>query len=216
MQGPLLFVPTGEVDCGWFFFGAKRKENYDDWWRCEIHFDPILDEAFGLTHTKQQIKPQQYLLHALCPDIEATARVLNARARNAHTAFRLSSTPKRSESIAIERAQFLEPISNSTTKSHPKVNYQMREATLSDGQFFAFDVGRGKFILTVDPEHAFYRELYTHLQDDRVKSSAVKTLIELMLFSASRAEATMSSDDKEVLARFRNKWSTTLETLLVG
>ena len=25
-----------EVDYGWFFLGEKRRENYDDWWRCEI------------------------------------------------------------------------------------------------------------------------------------------------------------------------------------
>jgi hypothetical protein len=29
-----------EVDFGWFFMGAKRRENYDDWWRCEIRFSP--------------------------------------------------------------------------------------------------------------------------------------------------------------------------------
>ena len=27
-----------EIDCGWFFMGQKRKENYDDWWRCEVRF----------------------------------------------------------------------------------------------------------------------------------------------------------------------------------
>ncbi len=47
-----------EIDFGWFFMGTKRRENYDDWWRCEIRFDPILDEAFGITHTKQQIRPK--------------------------------------------------------------------------------------------------------------------------------------------------------------
>jgi len=25
-----------EVDYGWLFMGSKRKENYDDWWRCEV------------------------------------------------------------------------------------------------------------------------------------------------------------------------------------
>lgn len=47
-----------EVDYGWFFLGGKARENYDDWWRCEIQFDPVLDEAFGITHTKQQIRPK--------------------------------------------------------------------------------------------------------------------------------------------------------------
>ena len=50
-----------EVDYGWFFMGSKHRENYDDWWRCEIQFDPVLDEAFGITHTKQQARPQAHL-----------------------------------------------------------------------------------------------------------------------------------------------------------
>ena len=54
-----------EVDYGWFFLSGKRRENYDDWWRCEIQFDPVLDEAFGITHTKQQIRPSAHVVEAL-------------------------------------------------------------------------------------------------------------------------------------------------------
>ena len=50
-----------EIDYGWFFLDGKRRENYDDWWRAEIRFDAVLDEAFGITHTKQQIRPLDYL-----------------------------------------------------------------------------------------------------------------------------------------------------------
>ncbi|MGI8447952.1 MAG: hypothetical protein ACR2MP_12395 [Streptosporangiaceae bacterium] len=32
-----------EIDQGWFFMGTKRRENHDDWWRCEVRFDPVLD-----------------------------------------------------------------------------------------------------------------------------------------------------------------------------
>ncbi len=46
-----------EIDRGWFFMGAKRRENYDDWWRCEVRFDPALDELFGITHSKQTVVP---------------------------------------------------------------------------------------------------------------------------------------------------------------
>ena len=38
-----------EIANGWHLMGGKRKENYDDWWRCEIEFDPALDEHFGIT-----------------------------------------------------------------------------------------------------------------------------------------------------------------------
>ena len=92
-----------EVDYGWFFMGSKHRENYDDWWRCEIQFDPILDEAFGITHTKQQIRPQAHLFEALTPDLEATARALNGRARKAHLAVKASERFSEAERIANER-----------------------------------------------------------------------------------------------------------------
>jgi hypothetical protein len=79
-----------EVDYGWFFMGSKHRENYDDWWRCEIQFDPILDEAFGISHTKQQVRPQPHLIEALTPDLEVTARALNGRVRKAHLAVKAS------------------------------------------------------------------------------------------------------------------------------
>jgi len=70
-----------EIDYGWFFMGSKRKENYDDWWRCEIRFEPDLDEAFGVTHTKQGIRPTEGLETLLAPDLERIARELNGRVR---------------------------------------------------------------------------------------------------------------------------------------
>ena len=56
-----------EIDFGWFFMGGKRKENYDDWWRCEIEFPSELDELFGVTHTKQGITPSEYISELLTP-----------------------------------------------------------------------------------------------------------------------------------------------------
>ena len=61
--------------------GTKRKENYDDWWRCEIAFPPDLDELFGVTHTKQKVNPTEALNGILVPDLERIARELNALVR---------------------------------------------------------------------------------------------------------------------------------------
>ncbi len=203
-----------EVDYGWFFLGNKRKENYDEWWRCEVHFEPILDEAFGLTHTKQQIRPQQYVLEALCPDIEAAARALNARARKAHAQLNRVRGAKRSESIASDRSEFLEPV-QSVHSARLKTPYKIRVAPLDDGAFYAFRSQRGRFVLTLDPDHAFYRELYAPLSKS-ASTRDLQTLIELVLFGAARAEATMATSDKERLSVFRGKWGNTLETLLGG
>jgi len=75
-----------EVAYGWYFLGRKRKENYDDWWRCEVSFDPALDEYFGLTHSKQAIFPTPEIQAILTPDLEAIGHKLNARIRAAFTA----------------------------------------------------------------------------------------------------------------------------------
>jgi hypothetical protein len=63
-----------EVARGWFFMGQKRKENYDDWWRCEVRFEPELDELFGVTHSKQDIRPTSELGAILAPSLEAITR----------------------------------------------------------------------------------------------------------------------------------------------
>ena len=89
-----------EVDRGWFFMGSKRRENYDDWWRCEIRFDPRLDEHFGITNAKQAIRPSSELRAVLEPDLEAVGRALNRRARRCFELLKVG----RSGSAAVSQA----------------------------------------------------------------------------------------------------------------
>jgi hypothetical protein len=99
-----------EIDYGWFFLDGKRRENYDDWWRCEIRFDPALDEAFGITHTKQQIHPKDYLTEVLAPDLENVAKALNGRVR-----LRSADQTAEVERLASERDQLLAPLPTGRT-----------------------------------------------------------------------------------------------------
>src|SRR6202042_181067 len=85
-----------EIDYGWYFMGSKRKENYDDWWRCEISFSPDLDELFGVTHTKQRIYPAEMLESILTPDLERIARELNSLVRRRYLAVREESVELKS------------------------------------------------------------------------------------------------------------------------
>lgn len=98
-----------EVDYGWFFMGGKRRENYDDWWRCEIHYEPALDELFGLTHTKQRIRPTLALAQIISPEIEAIARTLNARVRNAFAQVKTASRVSPSERRAMQADVLIDP-----------------------------------------------------------------------------------------------------------
>lgn len=228
-----------EIDYGWFFMGAKRRENYDDWWRCEVRFDPILDEAFGITHTKQQIRPQDYLQEILAPDLETTAKALNGRVRNAHVQLRNADRTVAVERLASERDEQLKPLPRSASvdqsalldaisKKHPAIRdtlasgdseglqYRIVQHELKDASFFSFGLKEGLLVLALNPEHPFYRRVYKPLMDDESEQArATRSKIELMLLAAARAEATASRDSqREALAQFRRTWSENLATFL--
>src|SRR5207237_3592064 len=103
-----------EIDRGWFFMGQKRRENYDDWWRCEVRFDPDLDEMFGVTHTKQEIRQTEKLVAILTPDMENIARELNARARKAFLSVKADKPARPSEKRAERFDNLIEPPADAT------------------------------------------------------------------------------------------------------
>lgn len=222
-----------EVDYGWFFMGSKHRENYDDWWRCEIQFDPILDEAFGITHTKQQARPQSHLLDALTPDLEATARALNSRARKAHMAVKASDRFSEAERIANERDHLLRPLPRNSDpvakalmreleENHPtlrdrvdgKDRYSIIEHAVKDTSFFTLAHDGDRLVLVLNPDHPFYREIYKPLSDGEAPCDPqLRSKLELLLLAAARSEAT-AQGRISVLAKHRLEWSNTLAAFL--
>lgn len=223
-----------EVDYGWFLMGSKHRENYDDWWRCEIQFDPVLDEAFGITHTKQQIHPQAHLIEALTPDLEATARVLNGRARKAYLAVKAGERFSDAERIANERDHLLRPLPKnanpkekalmkSLENSQPLLRrrfnengarYSIIEAPVKDTCFFTYAYDGERLVLVLNPDHPFYREIYKPLADaDNPRDQQLRAKLELLLLAAVRSEVATRKRD-QVLARQRLEWSNNLATFL--
>jgi hypothetical protein len=222
-----------EVDYGWFFMGSKHRENYDDWWRCEIQFDPVLDEAFGITHTKQQIRPQAHLLEALTPDLEATARALNGRARKAHLAAKASQRFSEAERIANERDHLLRPLPHSADpaakalmreleESHPALreksgendHYNIVEHMVKDTSFYTLAHDGDRLVLVLNPEHPFYRDIYKPLSEGEApRDPQLCAKLELLLLAAARSEAT-TRGKVPALAKHRLEWSNTLAAFL--
>jgi hypothetical protein len=222
-----------EVDYGWFFMGSKHRENYDDWWRCEIQFDPILDEAFGITHTKQQARPQAHLIEALTPDLEATARALNGRARKAHTAVKARERFSEAERIANERDHLLRPLprtADPTAKalmreleeSHPTLRervdeadrYSIVEHAVKDTSFFTIAHDGARLVLVLNPDHPFYREIYQPLSEGEApRDPQLRAKLELLLLAAARSEAA-ARGKAPGLAKHRLEWSNTLAAFL--
>ncbi len=229
-----------EVDYGWLFLGGKRRENYDDWWRCEIQFDPVLDEAFGITHTKQQIRPRPHLTEALADDMESTARALNNRARKAHFSVKIAERFSASEDLATKKDALLLPLpakprprdkhilealkkelTRPTTTNQEQdegIQYRIVPKALSDTSFFNYARAGGGLVLVLNPEHPFYKLVYKPLlESEDQRDVSWRTSIDLLLLAAARAAALIEENDAlKVVEKLRADWSDTLATFLNG
>ena len=227
-----------EVDYGWFFLGGKLRENYDDWWRCEIQFDPVLDEAFGITHTKQQIRPRPHLIETLAGDMESTARALNSRARKAHLGVKIAERFSSSEDRATEKDGLLTPLpakarprdklvleslkkelsrpSQTDREQEGGIEYRIVPKVLSDTCFFNYARAEGKLVLVLNPDHPFYKFVYKQLiESEDQRDVAIRMSIDLLLLAAARAEALIDGKDElKVAEQLRANWSDTLATFL--
>lgn len=227
-----------EVDFGWFFMGAKRRENYDDWWRCEVRFDPVLDEAFGITHTKQQIRPKDFLSEALIGFIETTAKALNARARDAFSGIKTNKASDSAEQIALSRDARMSPLPPPPAGSLPgykalvdrnpflkrieqssgenATSYHLLEDELASSVFLE-PLRMGNAIVgVINPRHPFYRQVYGPIVSGKeVDPEQMASGIRLMMLAAARAEATFTDpSDRKVLEAFRTEWSHSMDVLL--
>lgn len=223
-----------EVDYGWFFMGEKSRENYDDWWRCEIQFDPALDDAFGITHTKQQIRPQAHLIEAITPDLEAAARALSARVRRAHQEVKVGDRCLESERRASDREHLLRPLPRAVSpsakslmrdlkKSHPFLGrkrldasrrYKIIEAPIKDKSFFSYARDGEQLVLVLNPYHPFYRDIYKPLAEaESPRDKQLRANVELLLLAAARSEVAAGANCATI-ARQRLEWSHALAAFL--
>lgn len=224
-----------EIDYGWFFSGSKRKENYDDWWRCEIKFAPLLDELFGVTHTKQGIRPTEFITKILSPDIERIAHELNYRVRNAFIAVKKECTELKSEKKAAEVDCRLEPpplkntstvikkngLVSSETKTgrnviHSRLKYKIKQACIEHEDFFKCSLNSGIIELELNEDHPFFTDVYSRLiKSDSAHNDINRTHLELILLAAARATLSIKGK-REVgsINSFRRIWSNNLSAFL--
>ena len=182
-----------EVDYGWHLMGGKRRENYDDWWRCEVRFDPELDEYFGVTHSKQGITPHPTLQDALASDLEQIARTLNVRIRSDFLRLAagrggattddqqeldeiVDARQNEAAKVASARERFLPPMEQRVR------GFRIHHAPLASPRFFAVDVQRSDIVLTLNTEHPLYASV------NRYPDPASREMLDLLLLAAARAE----------------------------
>jgi hypothetical protein len=220
-----------EIDRGWFFMGAKRHENYDDWWRAEISFDPDLDELFGITHSKQGINPVGSLCELLARDLEPIARALNSRVRRSFELLRsaepLAEAERRASSAARRlpplprrggakaNSEILASIPDPLLLSTPGPTHRILVQDLPTTVATEVVLVKGRLALLINAQHPLYRDLLGPLAESG-RSEDVQLAVRLLLtlLAAARAEAGLSTVDRRAASKMRQAWSDITATFL--
>lgn len=226
-----------EIDYGWLFMGGKRKENYDDWWRCEVKFGPVLDELFGVTNTKQGVSPGEIIRGILEPDLERIAHKLNSRVRDRYARVKSRTVHTAGQHRAEERDHLLSPparalhaaddLSAHGLEPNTRLNkarqnavagltYRVEHRKLGDDDFFVPLVSSNELVIILNEEHPFYTRVYAPIaKAGSADLRAAYKYLELLLFSAARAECDVLGRNKQAWARnVRGEWSKTLAAFL--
>ncbi len=219
-----------EIDRGWFFMGGKRRENYDDWWRCEVRFQPDLDEFFGVTHTKQEIHPTDKLQSILVPDIERIARELNNHARRSFLEVKGDATSRESEKVAERLDSLLEP-PQSKNGAQPSIirdlkrgnrgrigglEYRLRFEKLDNSCLYEPIFEGMRVTVLLNEAHPLVHSFF-HTNPRGIQNiEKSRRDLELLLLAAARSELILSKQKKAKpwLKKFRQSWSRTLATFL--
>lgn len=210
-QGGVSILRAGrEIASGWHFMGGKRKENYDDWWRCEIEFDPVLDEQFGITINKQGVRPSRALREALEPEFESIARALNSRVRQSFEDVKFNLAAAESCRIAASADVDLPILLTDGSTSGP-VRYEIRSASLPIDSMFQTEFDSQVLTLILNVDHPAFTALYKPLQEmQEQRSSELRTALELFMISYARSVLQIGDAGDAVL----EAWSTTYGRML--
>ncbi len=218
-----------EVDYGWWFFGAKRRENYDSWWRGELSFEPALDELFAITHSKQGINPTQEVRDILTPDLEAVARQLNSRVQAAFAAVKAAPpkpapAPMPAPRITMKAAPVamrLEVRASAPAIASAAASPRSREIkkgpsydvvvrSLGSSGIFEADFSEGRWRLVLNSDHPFYRKAYEPLRGP--SGATARRYLEQLLLSHGQA---IGRGRKRIgTASLHDSWAQNLAELL--
>lgn len=211
-----------EIDCGWFLMD-KRRENYDDWWRCEIRFSPELDELFGVTHIKQGIRPTETLCSIMTHELGTIARTLNRRVRLAHIALASQQTAQAAAIIASQKDILLRPLPFPQepvmpTVSHEKCQYRITAEKIDARVFSQSQLRDGQVTVVLNTMHEFFRNIYHPLVNaDYPQSQQHRKHLELLLFALGRSLHLERSQQEQItINAFMTEWSRAIAAFCGG
>jgi hypothetical protein len=215
-----------EIDAGWHFMGSKRRENYDDWWRCEVSFESALDDLFGITHTKQMVNPTSELREILEPHIEAVAHKLNYRVREKF--IFLSQIRNKPEEILMAQANdhLVEPAPESVHYNVKKLKlgapegkfsgykYQVTNTDISSTALYNNELKNDILAIKLNNNHPFFMEYLTKMEDaGSVENSVLRKIFYLIILALARSEYLIS---KKIALSYRLHWGNTIKKYLAS
>lgn len=189
--GSVMSVLRGhrEVASGWLLAGKKRRENYDDWWRCEIRFEPQLDEHFGLTYTKQGIRPSSELRSAIEAEIEETARILNKRARNRFENAKARVDAEATCAAAMKADSELPPLGLGVQPNSGPTRYRIDIQPTTSPSLISTLIGKGEMTVQVNSNHPMHQKFIAALANTSGDSSHhLRRLYESLLIALARTD----------------------------
>lgn len=213
----------------------------DNWYRVEIRFDPELDEAFNVTHTKQHasIKTGSSIYERLREEISANVNTMKDtivnRGKKAHKA-----KTRAAEEAASKVESRLKPIDGLAEKPQEDVDSEIHSfvgqrsdqpdevvqelverlarfavlieyETLPGAPFYRTKVVGRSIVVLINRHHQFYERVYRRIASE---SPLGKTGIDLVLMGLARSEVLSAPDAKSWYENERHEWSQHIKILL--
>jgi hypothetical protein len=214
-KGVSILRAGREIAEGWYFMGEKRRENYDDWWRCEIDFDPALDEEFGITVNKQGIRPSVTLKQSLEPQLEAIARMLNARVRRSFEAIKFEEEVRESCRLADAADPHL-PLLPAGGNGAGALRYRLHVRPIPGESLFEVTLRERILEVVMNADHPALDALYRPLQDMGDAGTELRIAFELLVLSLARSLAVTkgsSGTETKILASWGTIYGRMLQQL---
>jgi hypothetical protein len=215
LNAPIVSVLRAgrEIDRGWILMGNKRRENYDAWWRCEISFEPALDELFGVTHTKQQVSPCVELKQIIEPDLEPIARAMNKRVRQQFELTKSISPLLAAQETAKRVYPSLSPVKvRKFSRSDVKVAeteemkvigltepFRLLLGELQSTNLYDFTFENETLTVLFNLRHPIIRDIFRPLaSSDKPADKQVAKFVALTLLAAARSESQLARSESQL------------------
>jgi len=193
--------------------------NNDRYIKVEIEFSATLDEAFGVTTSKQQVTVSTFIWDLLREaGVPKAVEQLRAKVKDAKLARRLAAfSPRPGERLLSERAMGgIIALGGAPEREHQydfglRVSpYRLQFETITGQPFFRVDRHAGARTLHINTAHRFYEDLY----QSPSTTAEFRSALEILLFCYGDVLLDAGEGAQGDLFRQVNLWSRRLEQAL--